>query len=71
MLSKAKIKFVKSLQIKKYRKQEQCFVVEGVKSVQELLASDFEVVMLVATNEFLANNRLPNSAEIINRMIRF
>jgi TrmH family RNA methyltransferase len=65
MLSKAKIKFVKSLQIKKYRKQEQCFVVEGVKSVQELLASDFEVVMLVATNEFLANNRLPNSAEII------
>jgi TrmH family RNA methyltransferase len=65
MLSKAKIKFVKSLQIKKYRKQEQCFVVEGVKSVQELLASDFEVVMLVATNEFLANNRLPTSAEII------
>ncbi len=53
MLSKAKIKFVKSLQIKKYRKQEQCFVVEGAKSVQELLNSDFEVVMLVATKAFL------------------
>ena len=65
MLSKAKIKFVKSLQIKKYRKQEQCFIVEGVKSVQELLASDFEVVMLVATNAFLAVNQLPKSAEII------
>lgn len=41
MLSKAKIKFVKSLQVKKYRKQEQSFVVEGAKSVAELLASDF------------------------------
>ncbi|HMG93659.1 MAG TPA: RNA methyltransferase [Chryseolinea sp.] len=65
MLSKAKIKFVKSLQLKKYRKQEQCFVVEGVRSVQELMASDFEVVLLLATNEFLANNRLPKSAEVI------
>ena len=65
MLSKAKIKFVKSLQIKKYRKQEQCFVVEGAKSVQELLTSDFEVVLLLATEEFQANNRLPKSAEII------
>jgi len=65
MLSKAKIKFVKSLQIKKYRKQEQCFVVEGVKSVQELLASDFEVILLLVTNEFRLNNRLPESAEII------
>jgi TrmH family RNA methyltransferase len=65
MLSKAKIKFVKSLQIKKYRKQEQCFVIEGVKSVRELLASDFEVVLLLVTSEFRSNNRLPTSAEII------
>jgi RNA methyltransferase, TrmH family len=65
MLSKAKIKFVKSLQLKKYRKQEQCFVVEGVKSVQELLASDFEVVLLLATNEFLSDNRLPKTVETI------
>jgi TrmH family RNA methyltransferase len=42
MLSKAKIKFIKSLQIKKYRKQEQSFIVEGAKSVRELLDSDFE-----------------------------
>jgi RNA methyltransferase, TrmH family len=65
MLSKAKIKFVKSLQIKKYRKQEQCFVVEGAKSVQELLASDFEVVLMLVTKDFHANNRVPKSAEII------
>jgi TrmH family RNA methyltransferase len=54
MLSKANIKFIKSLQVKKYRKQEQCFVVEGAKSVQELLTSDFEVVSLYATAQFLA-----------------
>jgi RNA methyltransferase, TrmH family len=65
MLSKAKIKFVKSLQIKKYRKQEQCFVVEGAKSVQELLTSDFEVVLMLVTKEFHGNNRVPKSAEII------
>lgn len=65
MLSKAKIKFVKSLQLKKYRKQEQCFVVEGLKSVRELLSSDFEIVTLLVTKEFREKNRLPSSAEII------
>lgn len=54
MLSKAKIKFIKSLQIKKYRKQEQCFIVQGAKSVQELLHSDFETLMIVGTAGFLS-----------------
>jgi TrmH family RNA methyltransferase len=62
MLSKAKIKFVKSLQIKKYRKQEQCFIVEGAKSVRELLTSDFEVVLMLATKKFMENSRVPKSA---------
>jgi TrmH family RNA methyltransferase len=53
MISKAQIKFIKSLQIKKYRKQEQCFVVEGRKSVEELLRSDFDIHMLVATSTYL------------------
>ncbi|MDL5045751.1 RNA methyltransferase [Oscillatoria amoena NRMC-F 0135] len=57
MLSKARIKFIKSLQLKKYRKQEQCFVVEGGKSVQEVLQSDFNVMTLVATQEFIDTNR--------------
>jgi RNA methyltransferase, TrmH family len=65
MLSKAKIKFIKSLQIKKYRKEEQSFVVEGAKSVREVLASDFEIVMLVATKEFLASTKIPGSFETI------
>ena len=53
MLTKSTIKFIKSLQEKKYRKQEQSFVVEGAKSVEEVLHSDFEVEMLVASPEFV------------------
>lgn len=52
MLSKARIKFIKSLQLKKYRKQEQCFVVEGRKSVEELLQSDFKTELVLFTDEF-------------------
>ncbi|HET9486813.1 MAG TPA: RNA methyltransferase [Chryseosolibacter sp.] len=65
MLSKATIKFIKSLQVKKYRKEEQCFLVEGAKSVQELMASDFGVVTLVATTDFLAGAKVPPGAEVI------
>lgn len=53
MISKAKIKFIKSLQIKKYRKQEQCFIVEGPKSITELSGSGYRIRMLVAVTDFL------------------
>jgi TrmH family RNA methyltransferase len=53
MISKARLKYIKSLQVKKYRKQEQCFVVEGAKGVRELLGSDFETVLIVGTEQFL------------------
>jgi len=67
MISKAKSKFIKSLQIKKYRKQEQCFVVEGRKSILELFNSDFEARMIVATEEFMDQyrDRVPDAAEKI------
>jgi RNA methyltransferase, TrmH family len=58
MLSKADIRYIKSLQVKKYRKQEQCFIVEGAKSVQELLQSDFHTLTLLATGEFLATQNI-------------
>jgi TrmH family RNA methyltransferase len=57
MISKAKSKFIKSLQVKKYRVEEQCFVVEGAKSVSELLVSDFEVLTVVASSAYLLGNR--------------
>lgn len=42
MVGKSQIKFIKSLQQKKYRNQNGMFVVEGIKTVQELLDSNFE-----------------------------
>lgn len=56
MLSKARIKFIKSLQLKKYRNQEQCFVVEGGKSVLEVLSSEFKIEQLLVTQEFHQEN---------------
>jgi RNA methyltransferase, TrmH family len=64
MLSKARIKFIKSLQIKKYRKQEQCFIVQGAKSVQELLHSDFETLMVVGTPSFLEHLPITSKGEV-------
>lgn len=53
MIAKAKIKFIKSLQIKKYRTQEQCFIVEGAKSISELIESDFVVREVYGTKAYL------------------
>ncbi len=53
MISKAKVKYINSLQVKKYRIQEQSFVVEGAKSVIELLQSDFETIWVAATEDFI------------------
>ena len=50
MVSKNQIKRITSLLQKKYRKQEQLFFVEGVKGVQELLDSNFELFELFTTN---------------------
>lgn len=56
MISKAKVKYIKSLQVKKYRVEEQSFVVEGAKSVMELLKSDFVTSWVAATDDFIAVN---------------
>jgi RNA methyltransferase, TrmH family len=56
MISKAKVKYIKSLQVKKYRVEEQSFVVEGAKSVIELLKSDFVTTWVAATEDFIARN---------------
>ena len=56
MISKGTIRFVKSLQLKKYRKKAQSFLVEGTKSVLELLNAPFEVTHLIGTEAFLIEN---------------
>ncbi len=58
MLTKASAKFIKSLQLKKYRNIEQLFVVEGVKSVDEVINSAFEIKTIVAEESFIQDRDL-------------
>jgi RNA methyltransferase, TrmH family len=53
MISKNHLKFIKSLQIKKYRKLHSQFIIEGAKSVLELLQSDFKIRSIFLTDNFL------------------
>lgn len=53
MVSKNQIKLITSLQQKKYRIANQLFLAEGVKVIQELIQSDFELEHLYTTqNDF-------------------
>lgn len=52
MLSKNQIKYITRLGLKKYRLQEECFVVEGIKTITELLQSTFELDHLYTTESF-------------------
>lgn len=56
MITKNQIKYINSLQQKKFRLEHQSFVVEGAKSVIELLKSDFEVQLLFVTKTFFEDN---------------
>jgi TrmH family RNA methyltransferase len=51
MLSKNQIKLITSLQQKKYRFANQLFFAEGIKVIQELLVSNFELVNLYSTKD--------------------
>jgi RNA methyltransferase, TrmH family len=53
MISKKHLKFIQSLQLKKYRKQAQSFIVEGEKSVLELIHSKIRTRTIIATKRFL------------------
>ncbi|MBJ6111223.1 RNA methyltransferase [Hymenobacter sp. BT523] len=57
MVSKALGKYVQSLHQKKYRQRHGAFLVEGGKSVLELLSSGLETEHLLATAEFASQNR--------------
>lgn len=52
MLSKNQIKLITSLKQKKYRLQHGLFVVEGTKTIQEFLQSDFKLDTLYAIEPF-------------------
>jgi TrmH family RNA methyltransferase len=54
MVSKNQIKTITGLQQKKFRKEHKLFFAEGIKVVQELLNSDFELHHLYTTGELFA-----------------
>lgn len=62
MLTKNEIKHIKFLQQKKYREEHAEFIVEGKKSVNELLNSEIELVQLYAvdTAEYPDANQISN-----------
>lgn len=52
MLTNNKIKFIKSLSLKKNRYLNGLFVVEGVKNVQEFINSDYHIDSIYSTSEW-------------------
>jgi len=52
MVSKAEIKFIKSLQLKKNRDREGVFIIEGAKNIIELVDSNFQITRLLVTKDF-------------------
>ncbi|GAB4298875.1 MAG: RNA methyltransferase [Ignavibacteriaceae bacterium] len=63
MLSKNELKYYSSLLQKKYRKQENKFLIEGKKLVEESLKSNYETELIVFTREFFSEH-----SEFINRI---
>ena len=54
MISKNKIRFVSSLQMKKTRDEENMFVIEGNKIIKEFLEAGMRLKILAATTEFIS-----------------
>ena len=65
MLSKNKIKFIRSLEQKKYRRQEGAFIAEGPKCVGDLLYAGFTPLLIVATEDWKCTVGLPAECEQI------
>jgi RNA methyltransferase, TrmH family len=56
VITKNQIKYINSLLQKKFRVEHQSFIIEGAKSVLELLKSDFEIELLFVTDDFYKEN---------------
>lgn len=70
MLSSSQKKFVNSLKQKKFRSQHQSFIVEGVKMIDELLQSDYEVVEIFATNPWKEKNSTIDCIEVSEKELK-
>jgi TrmH family RNA methyltransferase len=69
MLSKNQVRFIRGLKLKKNRKSEGLFLAEGIKVVEELLNSDFQVDTLFHTEDYLPPHSI--SAQVVtNRELK-
>ena len=64
MISRNQIKFVKSLQQKKYRILNKSFVVESTKNVLEILSSSYDISYIFATSSWINSNKISSTLEI-------
>ena len=64
MISKNKIKYIRSLELKKNRNKEGKFVAEGHKVVDDLLVLQ-PADLIVATGEWLKGKHFPAQTEVI------
>jgi len=65
-ISKSQLKLITSLSQKKYRQKHRLFIAEGIKVVNELLNSAFEVELIFCTNDFetmLPENKVTRVSE--------
>ena len=66
MLSRSQSKLIASLRLGKYRSEAGLFVVEGVKMVNELLASNFEIKTIFAKPAWIAGKYLPPDRYLVD-----
>jgi len=70
MLSISQKKFVSSLKQKKFRTELGLYIVEGVKLLEELLESDYEVSTIYATSKWRENNIDIDSHEVSEKELK-
>jgi len=65
MLSKNRQKLVNSLRLLKFRQEEGLFIAEGVKVVDELLKSNFQIHQIFATPEWILAHHIPANRYLV------
>ena len=71
MVSKSEIKFLNSLNLLKCRNKQNLFKVEGWRSIKEFLSSDYKLINLFVSKDFLKNSNLLDSFsyKVVNQSI--
>ncbi len=65
ILSKNRIKYIRSLELKKIRKEEKVFLAEGPKLVGDAVLGYFPCKLSIATSDWLEEHPAVQAAEVI------